>query len=61
MTQFAQEDRKTLVATQVDQVTRRELLTLAHREDRSLASVIRRALNRELKRARDETGESDAE
>ena len=50
--QDALEDRKTLVATHVDRLTREEFLTLARREDRSLASVIRRALARELEQAR---------
>ena len=35
MGQFVQDDRKTLVATQVDQLTRRELLRLAKRQDLS--------------------------
>ncbi len=51
MTQLVQDERKTLVATHVDVDVREQLAALARREDRSLASIIRRALARELERA----------
>ena len=48
MGQLAQE--RAFVGAHVDRLTRAELLALARREDR-LASIIRRALARELERA----------
>ena len=57
MAQLAEEPRPTqVVGAHVDAGTRRELLRLAKAEDRSLASVIRRALARELERA-NQTGD----
>ena len=49
MSQLVQDDRK-IVGAQVDAEVREKLLALARREDRSLASVVRRALARELER-----------
>jgi len=49
MTQVAQEHRR-FVGAHVDHGTRAQLLELARDEDRSLASVMRRALDRELER-----------
>ena len=57
MSQLAQGAPKTeLIAAHVDETTRAELLTLARREDRSVASIIRRALREFLER--DEKGEA---
>ena len=50
MTQLAQEQRS-FVGAHVTEQTRAQLLELARDEDRSLASVIRRPLERELQRA----------
>jgi hypothetical protein len=51
MPQLAQEHRS-FVGAHVDQGTRAQLREVARDEDRSLASVIRRALDRELARVR---------
>jgi hypothetical protein len=57
MGQVAQE--RAFVGAHVDSLTRAELLALARREDRSLASIIRRALAAELARADiNETGDA---
>jgi hypothetical protein len=57
MSQFVQEDRK-LVGAHVDREVREKLLALARREDRSLASIVRRALARELERGPDNEEEA---
>lgn len=59
MTQVAQEHRS-FVGAHVDQGIRAQLLELARDEDRSLASVIRRALDRELERVRTDHKEEAA-
>ena len=51
MGQLVQEQRSVLVAAHVDRDTHAQLLELARDEDRSFASVIRRALDRELRSA----------
>jgi predicted transcriptional regulator len=57
MSQLVQDDPKTqFVGTHVDEPTHAELLALARREDRSLSSVVRRALREYLTRD-DETGD----
>ena len=53
MSQLVQDDRK-LVGAHVDREVREKLLALARREDRSLASIVRRALARELERGPDD-------
>ena len=50
MRQLAEEHRAAFVGAHVDPNIRAQLLELARAEDRSLASVIRRALDRELDR-----------
>ena len=50
MGQIVQEQRS-FVGAHIAEETRAQLLELAREEDRSLASVIRRALDRELERA----------
>ena len=49
--QLVQEQRSVLVAAHVDRVVHERLLEVARGEDRSLASLVRRALDRELERA----------
>ena len=56
---MVQDDRK-LVGAHVDAEVREKLLDLARREDRSLASVVRRALARELERGIDPETKEDA-
>ena len=51
MGQLVQEHRSVLVAAHVDHDTHARLLELARGEDRSLASLVRRALDRELRNA----------
>ena len=46
--------RSALVATHVDPRIREQLVALAQREDRSVSSIIRRALDRELERTGDD-------
>ncbi len=57
MSQLAQDDHKTLVGAQVGEELREQLIALVRREDRSLASVVRRALERELERAQADEGD----
>ena len=55
MSQLAQEAPKTeLIAAHVDEMTRAELLALARMEDRSVASIVRRALREFLDRGDNE-------
>ena len=54
MSQLVQDDRK-LVGAHVGAEMRGQLLALAREEDRSLASIVRRALARELEHAHNET------
>ena len=49
MGQLVEDDRK-LVGAHVDREVREQLLALARREDRSVASIVRRALSREIER-----------
>jgi predicted transcriptional regulator len=57
MSQLAQDAPKTeLIAAHVDEMTRAELLTLARREDRSVASIVRRALREFLDRGNNDEG-----
>ena len=49
MAQLVQERRSVLVAAHVDPAVHERLLEVARGEDRSLASVIRRSLDRELR------------
>lgn len=59
MGQLVQDDHKTrLVGAQVGEELREQLMALARREDRSLASVVRRALERELERVHDEEAQT---
>lgn len=50
MSQLADEHRDAFIGAHVDPRTRAQLLELARAEDRSLASVLRRAIDRELDR-----------
>jgi predicted transcriptional regulator len=56
MSQVAQDDapKTELIATHVDELTRAELLALARTEDRSVASIVRRALREFLDRGDNE-------
>jgi len=56
MSQIVQDDRR-LVGAHVDLEVREQLLALARREDRSLASIVRRALTRELEQAHSDEGD----
>ena len=42
---------RSLVSAWVDQQRREELVELARRQDRSVSSIVRRAIDRELRRA----------
>ena len=53
MAQIVQDDRR-LVGARVDPQVREQLFALARREDRSVSSVVRRALVREIERDHDE-------
>jgi predicted transcriptional regulator len=57
MGQLVEDDRK-LVGAHVDREVREQLLALARREDRSVASIVRRALSREIER--EHTDEEEA-
>jgi hypothetical protein len=57
MAHFETDDCR-LVSAHVDAKVREKLLAVARREDRSLASLIRRALVRELELAHDEEEET---
>ena len=59
MSQLAQDAPKTeFIGTHVDPTTRAELVAVAHREDRSVSWVLRRALTAYLER--DQHDEGDA-
>jgi hypothetical protein len=46
--QVAQDTTRSFVGCHVDEATRAQLLHLAHAEDRSMASILRRPISREL-------------
>jgi predicted transcriptional regulator len=50
MSQLGQEKDRVYIGAQVDRRQREELIRLARRRDRSLSSIIRRALAAELER-----------
>ena len=56
MAQLVQDDRR-LVGARVDAQVREKLIALAVREDRSVSSIVRRALVREIERGSDEEAE----